>query len=88
MRIIQTATAYFPSIGGAQLHWFTVGRMLCARGHEVSAIAQWNDQRNRYLLDSTLLAPRCSDPYEVDGIRVYRLQPSLFARFWMAFLLP
>src|SRR5438552_2563360 len=88
MRIIQTATAYFPSIGGAQLHWFTIGRSLRERGHDVSAIAQWNDQRNRFLLDTTLLAPRGDNQYEVAEIRVYRFQPSLMARCWMAPLLP
>jgi glycosyltransferase involved in cell wall biosynthesis len=88
MRIIQTATAYYPSIGGAQLHWFTIARLLRERGHQISAIAQWKDERNRYLLDSTLFAPWGDDQYEADGIPVHRFQPSLFARCWMAPLLP
>src|SRR5690606_32447400 len=88
MRIIHTATAYYPSIGGAQLHWFTIGQGLRRRGHEVAAIAQWIDQRNRYLLDSTLLAPWDNDRYAVDGIEVQRVQPTLAARCWMAPLIP
>jgi glycosyltransferase involved in cell wall biosynthesis len=88
MRIIQTATAYYPSIGGAQLHWFTIARLLRERGHSLCAIGQWTDQRNRYLLDSTILAPWGDDSYEVDGIRVHRFQPSALARLWMAPLLP
>ena len=88
MRILHTATAYYPSVGGAQLHWFTIGRMLQERGHEVSAISQWRDQRNRYLLDSTLLAPWGDDRYEVGGIPVNRVQPTAFARCWMAALIP
>ncbi len=88
MRILHTATAYYPSTGGAQLHWLTIGRMLRERGHAVSAISQWNDERNRYLLDSTVLAPHGDDRYEVDGITVDRLQPTLAARCWMALLVP
>lgn len=88
MRIIQTATAYYPSVGGAQLHWYTIGQLLRKRGHEVRAIAQWKDERNRYLLDSTLLAPLGNDQYDAGGIPVYRFQPGLAARCWMAPLLP
>jgi glycosyltransferase involved in cell wall biosynthesis len=88
MRILHTATAYYPSVGGAQLHWFTIGRMLRERGHEVSAISQWKDQRNRYLLDSTILAPWGDDRYEVGGIPVHRVQPDFLARCWMAPLIP
>lgn len=88
MRIVHTATAYYPSVGGAQLHWFTIGRMLRERGHAVSAISQWKDQRNRYLLDSTLLAPWGDDRYEVGGIPVHRIQPTALARLWMAPLIP
>jgi glycosyltransferase involved in cell wall biosynthesis len=88
MRIIHTATAYYPSVGGAQLHWFTIGRMLRERGHEVSVFSQWKDQRNRYLLDSTVFAPWGDDTYDVEGIRVRRAQPTLLARSWMALLAP
>jgi glycosyltransferase involved in cell wall biosynthesis len=88
MRIVQTATAYYPSVGGAQLHWFTIARLLRQRGHEIAAIAQWRDERKRYLLDSTLFAPRGDDQYDAEGIPVYRFQPGLLARCWMAPLLP
>ena len=30
MNIFQTSTAFYPSMGGAQLHWFTIGKMLAA----------------------------------------------------------
>ena len=88
MRIVQTGVAYYPSVGGAQLHWFMIARLLRERGHEVAAITQWTDQRNRYLLDSTLLAPWGDDQYDAQGIPVYRFQPDLFSRCWMAPLLP
>lgn len=88
MKILQTSTAYFPSVGGAQLHWFKIAKMLLARGHELEAVSQWKDQRNRYLLDSTLRAPMGDDHYEVEGIKVHRYQPSVAARAWMAPLLP
>ena len=88
MRIVQTCTAYYPSVGGAALHWFEVARLLREKGHELAAIAQWKDQRNRYLLDSTLFAPRGDDQYDACGIPVYRFQPSFLARCWMAPLLP
>ena len=44
MRFAFLTELYFPSVGGAQLHWLTIGRLLRARGHEVSAISQWKDQ--------------------------------------------
>jgi glycosyltransferase involved in cell wall biosynthesis len=88
MRIIHTATAYYPSVGGAQLHWYTIGRLLRERGHHIDALSQWKDQRNRYLLDSTLFAPQGDDDYEVEGIPVHRIQPTMAARLWMAPLVP
>ena len=88
MNILQTATCYYPSVGGAQLHWFTIAKMLQARGHRVSAVTQWKDQHDRFLLDSTLLAPWGDDTYDAEGIPVYRFQPGLGARCWMAPLLP
>jgi glycosyltransferase involved in cell wall biosynthesis len=88
MRIVQTATAYYPSVGGAQLHWHAIARLLQEKGHDVSAIAQWTDERNRYLLDSTVFAPWGDDRYDAGGIPVYRFQPGLLTRCWMAPLLP
>lgn len=89
MRILQTSTAYYPSVGGAQLHWYRIARILKDRGHELSAVSQWNDQRDRYLIDSTVCAPWGDDEYVTDdGIKVNRFQPSLLARAWMAPLLP
>lgn len=88
MNILQTATCYYPSIGGAQLHWFTIAKMLAAAGHQVSAITQWKDQHHRFLLDSTIFAPLGDDSYEVDGIAVRRFQPGIGTRCWMAPLLP
>ncbi|MCC6232578.1 MAG: glycosyltransferase, partial [Verrucomicrobiales bacterium] len=85
---MHSATAYYPSVGGAQLHWYTIGRMLVERGHSLTALSQWTDQRNRYLLDSTLLAPWENDRYEVGGITVQRVQPGWFQRLWMAPLVP
>ncbi|MGI9240295.1 MAG: hypothetical protein ACR2RV_05810, partial [Verrucomicrobiales bacterium] len=89
MRILQTSTAYYLSVGGAQLHWYHIARILKDRGHELSAVSQWNDQRDKYLIDSTIRAPWGDDEYVTeDGIRVNRFQPSLPARLWMAPLLP
>ena len=69
MRIVQTATAYYPSVGGAQLHWFTIARLLRDKGHQLAAITQWSDQRNRYLLDSTVFAPRATMTMRPTGFR-------------------
>ncbi|HKI71886.1 MAG TPA: glycosyltransferase family 4 protein [Verrucomicrobiae bacterium] len=88
MRIVQTGVAYYPSVGGAQLHWFMIARLLREKGHDVAAITQWTDQRNRYLLDSTLFAPWGDDQYDAQGVPVYRFQPGFFPRCWMAPLLP
>lgn len=88
MRIVQTATAYYPSVGGAQLHWYTIGRGLRERGHEVRALSQWTDQRNRYLLEATVLAPWGNTTYEVGGIRVDTVRPGWGTRIWMAAMVP
>ena len=39
MNIFQTSTAFYPSMGGAQLHWFTIGKMLAERGHTGDGVA-------------------------------------------------
>ena len=88
MNIFQTSTAFYPSMGGAQLHWFTIAKMLAERGHEVTGCGQWKDHRNRYLIDSTLKAPWGDDQYEAGPITVHRYQPSVFTRAWMGLLLP
>ncbi|MDB4687906.1 glycosyltransferase family 4 protein, partial [Akkermansiaceae bacterium] len=88
MNIFQTSTAFYPSMGGAQLHWFTIGKMLVERGHTVTGCGQWKDHRNRYLIDSTLKAPWGDDKYEAGPITVHRYQPSALARAWMAPFLP
>ena len=41
MRIVQTATGYYPSMGGAQLHWFTIARLLRDRGHQMVASSEF-----------------------------------------------
>ena len=49
MEILQTSTAYYPSVGGAQLHWYRIAKILKERGHSLSAVSQWNDQRDSSL---------------------------------------
>jgi glycosyltransferase involved in cell wall biosynthesis len=88
MTIFQTSTAFYPSMGGAQLHWYTIAKMLAERGHAVTGCGQWKDHRNRYLIDSTLKAPWGDDHYEAGPIQVHRYQPTALARAWMAPLLP
>lgn len=88
MNILQTSTAFYPSMGGAQLHWFTIAKMLAERGHDVTGCGQWKDHKNRYLIDSTLKAPWGDDEYGAGPIKVHRYQPSAIARAWMAPLLP
>lgn len=83
-----TATTYYPSIGGAQLHWFKINQILSQRGHNISAFSQWQDTKINWLIDSTILTPKLDEKNEVNGIRIYNKAPSNLERLKMSFFLP
>jgi glycosyltransferase involved in cell wall biosynthesis len=70
--LLLTATAYPPSIGGAQLYLHSLARELAAR-HQVQVISQWDTNRSDWLRGTTVNAPREGLAYQVDGVCVQRL---------------
>lgn len=72
MKLLLTATAYPPSIGGAQLYLHQLARALAAR-HAVQVVSQWDAHRTDWLLGTTLRAPAEAKSYEQDGIPVRRI---------------
>jgi glycosyltransferase involved in cell wall biosynthesis len=86
MRILFTATALPPSIGGVQTHVDQVARQL-AGAHAVQLVGHWDGQRTDWLRGSTVFAPP-SRHRDLDGISVDLLGMPLGRRLrmlpWMA----
>lgn len=82
MNLLYTATAYPPSVGGAQFHMHALARALAPR-HRVQVVSQWDRHRTDWLLGTTVFAPRARD-YLQDGIPVHRLGFSIAERTGMA----
>jgi glycosyltransferase involved in cell wall biosynthesis len=79
VKLLLTATAYPPSIGGAQLYLHQLARALAPR-HAIQVVSQWDTHRTDWLLGATLRAPAEARTYEQDGIRVQRITLSPRAR--------
>lgn len=79
MRICYTLTAYPPSIGGGQLHFHALARVLSAE-HSIQVVAHWAENRTDWLLGTTVLAPWNPLSYQVDGVPVALLSLSLLDR--------
>lgn len=88
LKALFTSTSYYPSIGGAQLHWYMVNRMMVQAGHDVQVFSQWRDNRDKWLLDSTVLAPSLNERYDVEGIQVHNRAPNTWQRLSMVPFLP
>ncbi len=72
MNLLITATAYPPSIGGAQLLMHQLAREFIAR-HTVQVVSQWDTERTDWLLGTTLNAPVEPRAYLHDGVPVQRI---------------
>lgn len=72
MNLLYTATAYPPSLGGAQIHLHSLARMM-VKNHRLQVVSQWDENRADWLLGTTLRAPGQGKDYEVDGVQVHRL---------------
>jgi glycosyltransferase involved in cell wall biosynthesis len=72
VRLVLTATAYPPSIGGAQLLMHQLARQLEPQ-HAVEAVTQWTTNRTDWLLGTTLKAPRKPSTYSQDGVTVHQI---------------
>ncbi len=83
MNLLYTATAYPPSTGGAQAYLHHLARHLALR-HQVQVAAHWDQTRTDWLLGTTLLAPRQPSRYQIDGVPVQLLVPTLRERLGIA----
>lgn len=84
MNLLYTATAYPPSMGGAQIHLHSLARLM-EKKHCVQVVCHWDENRADWLLGTTIRAPRQGKDYEVEGVQVHRLGIPLLEK---AFLLP
>ncbi|MET0554538.1 MAG: glycosyltransferase family 4 protein [Vicinamibacteria bacterium] len=85
--LLFTATAYPPSIGGAQLYLHSLARALASR-HRVRVAAQWDTHRTDWLLGTTLRGGTAAARYEYEGVPVHRIALPAAARWrllpWVA----
>jgi len=72
MNILYTATAFPPSLGGAQLHLHRLALELSVR-HGIQVVSHWDRHRTDWLLGTTLLSATTPRDYLEDGIPVHRL---------------
>lgn len=74
MRILWLINRYWPAIGGAELHSQQTVAELAARGHDVTVVTHWNDNRTDWLRGTTISAPRRTLHYrDPAGVGVVRL---------------
>lgn len=73
MKLVYTATAYPPNIGGAQLHQHMLAQEMLRRKHSVNIISHWDVHRSDWLLGTTLQAPSFCKDYAIDGVSVHQL---------------
>lgn len=83
MRLLYSATAYPPSIGGAQILHHTMARALKSH-HDVQVISQWATNRTDWLVGTTLRAPRNAYDYVLDDVKVHRMGLSRKEKFKMS----
>jgi glycosyltransferase involved in cell wall biosynthesis len=65
-----------------------IARQFVQKGHFVKVFSQWRDHHNKWLLDSTVLAPRYEGQYTTDGVHVHNLQPRMWQRLVLVPFLP
>lgn len=73
MNILLSATAYPPSVGGAQNYAHETLKGLMARGHRIRVASQWDEVRRDWLLGTTLRAPFPAHAYIHEGVAVQRI---------------
>ena len=81
MRILWLMTRYWPAVGGAETHARRIIQELTARGHEVSVVTHWDENRTDWLRGTTVAAPGLTRVYTDGGAtRVTRLGYSPWRR--------
>jgi len=88
VNILFTGTAFYPSIGGAQVHWYVIAKYLADRGHDVAMLSVWQDNRSQWLLGTTLFAPRSTRQSMSGGLLLGTASPTFFDRVAMLPFLP
>lgn len=82
MHLLFTATAYPPSVGGAQLHQHLIAQQL-SRNHSIQVVSQWMTNRTDWLLGTTVCAPSQPVNYVIDGIQVHQMGISSLEKLGM-----
>lgn len=72
MKVLNTITAYPPSIGGAQIHQHILNQNLKHK-HEFQVVSHWDTNRNDWLRGTTINAPSQDLDYLLDDIPILRL---------------
>ncbi len=74
MRILWLITRYWPAVGGAELHSQQLIHELARRGHQITVVTHWDENRTDWLLGTTLLAPGTVRHYrDAEAASVIRL---------------
>jgi len=71
MNILYALTAFPPSTGGAQMHFFEMAKRI-NQSHDVRVICHWRENRTDWLRGVTLRAPG-DGQYEIAGVKVTQL---------------
>lgn len=87
MNLLFTATAYLPSIGGAQIYHHCLAKAL-SKKHKISVVSHWDNNRNDWLLGTTLKAPTQTYNYVYENIPVSRLGLSVKEKLHLTPYLP
>ncbi len=66
MRILWLMTRYWPAVGGAETHARRIIQELAARGHQISVVTHWSENRTDWLRGTTIAAPGVTRVY-ADG---------------------
>ncbi|HEU0025539.1 MAG TPA: glycosyltransferase family 4 protein [Ktedonobacterales bacterium] len=74
MRILWLMTRYWPAVGGAETHSRQIIQKLAERGHEISVVTHWDENRSDWLRGTTVAAPGVTRVYaDGEAARVTRL---------------
>ncbi len=83
MNLLYTLTTYPPSTGGAQIHQHQLAIHLKER-HQMQVAVHWDNNRNDWLLGTTIKAPSKGRNYVIDGIDVHRIGFATWEKIFMA----
>jgi glycosyltransferase involved in cell wall biosynthesis len=82
MNILYTITSYPPSIGGAQLYIHELAKR-AAQEHSVNVVSFFNNNRNDWLLGTTLRVPSKENRYIYENVNVRQISFTKLEKFMM-----